>query len=228
MIVMKLIKGFFKLFKSKRCWIIIFSLFLAVIGINFYVNKVSNKYIYSNIENIPTCYTALVLGAHVSNSGVPSDVLKDRLNAALELYNQNKISRFLVSGDHGTVEYDEANSMKNYLIERGIDSADVFMDHAGFDTYNSIVRASMIFKIKDVIIVTQDFHLRRALYIARKKGLDAYGYKADMRKYKSIKYLQFREKIANIKAFFEVLFNRKPHFGGDSIPITGDSRLSYD
>ncbi len=221
-------RKFFLVIKS-RCFI--FSIILGiivVIGINYYVWNYSKRYIYSDIRRVPSCYTALVLGAHVSDSGNPSDILKDRLNTAIELYKNNKISRFLVSGDHGRVVYDEAKAMKDFLIEQGIDSSDIFMDHAGFDTYNSIERAKRIFEITDVIIVTQEFHLNRALYIARKKNLVAYGITADKRLYKSIKYLKFREKIAVLKAFFEVMINREPHFSGDIIPITADSKLSYD
>ena len=99
---------------------------------------------------------------------------------------------------------------------------------SGFDTYNSMVRAKEVFQVRDVIIVTQEFHIDRALFIARKKGLDAWGSIAAMSDKHPLKYLKFRENIANAKAFFEVLINRKPRFLGDKIPITGDSKLSYD
>ncbi len=208
--------------------------FLALAGfvsaylIHNLVQKRSGKYIHSDIRTLPSCYTALILGAKVQADGEPSDFLQDRLDAGLELYQQGKIKRFLLSGDHGRKQYDEVNNMKHYLLERGVDTMDIFLDHAGFDTYNSMVRAKTIFLVDSVIVVTQKFHLSRALYIARAKGLKAFGYPADKRQYRSMKRLKFREFIADIKAWGEVLINRSPHFGGEQIPIRGDSRLSYD
>jgi SanA protein len=193
-----------------------------------YIQKTSQKYIYTSIYQIPSKYTCIVLGAHVGNDGTPSTVLADRLDAALELYRKGKVQRFLLTGDHGRKNYDEVNNMKHYLTEKGVPQRDIFLDHAGFDTYNSMVRAKEIFMVKDAIIVTQEFHLSRAIYIARKKGLDIAGYSAVMKDTHPLKYLKFRESIASLKAFGEVLVNRKPKFGGTKIPITGDSRLSYD
>jgi len=196
--------------------------------INLLIVSKSRGYIYADIQKIPNAYTAIVLGALVSNNGQPSDFLKDRMDVAIELYKNKKIKRFLLSGDHGRVDYDEVNAMKNYLISKGIDTKDIFLDHAGFDTYNSMTRAKEIFRINDAIVVSQEFHLSRAVYLARSKGITAYGIKADKRKYTSIKRLRIREVFANVKAFIEVLINKRPHFSGNQIPITGDSRLSYD
>jgi SanA protein len=109
-----------------------------------------------------------------------------------------------------------------------VDTCDIFLDHAGFDTYNTMVRAKEIFKVKDAIIVTQEFHLPRAIYIARSIGLNAYGIKSDKHKYLSLERLKIRELIANVKAFSAILFHKKPRFLGEQIPITGDSKLSYD
>ena len=118
--------------------------------------------------------------------------------------------------------------MKKFLTNRGVPPQDIFLDHAGFDTYNSIVRAQKIFRVDGVIIVTQKFHLSRAVYLARAKHLDAYGYIADNHTYSSIRHLQIREKLACIKAFFEVYINRKPKYLGEEIPITGDSSKSQE
>ena len=159
---------------------------------------------------------------------MPSNFLQDRLDMALQLYTQKKVKRLLLSGDHGTIGYDEVNNMRNYLLERGVDTRDIFLDHAGFDTYNSIVRAKDIFGVNEMIIVSQEFHLRRALFIAEKKGVNAYGIVADQSNYGSLRYLKNREKLACVKAFFEVLINKNPKFRGEKIPITGDSRKSYD
>ena len=188
----------------------------------------SHKYVYGDVSNVPACYTAIVLGAKVSSEGYPSDFLRDRLDVAIELYERKKITRFLLSGDHGTTSYDEVNSMKTYLLKHGIDTKDIFLDHAGFDTYNSMIRAKEIFQITDAIIVSQEFHLSRAVYIARSKGLEAYGIKADKRNYPSLKRLKFRDLLAKVKAFGEVTLNAKPTYLGSQIPITGDSKLSYD
>jgi SanA protein len=204
------------------------ALLLLVAIANTIIFSKSRQYIYDKATDVPKCYTAIVLGAKVSSQGVPSDFLQDRLDMAMELYHSKKVTRFLLSGDHGQTHYDEVNNMKTYLINHGVDTKDIFLDHAGFDTYNSMVRAKEIFQIKDAIIVTQEFHLSRAIYIARSKGLDAYGMKADKRNYAALKRLKFRELLAKVKAFAEVTINKKPRYLGNQIPITGDSKLSYD
>lgn len=201
---------------------------ILVSVINWHINSYSEDYIYEKTDSIPKCYTALVLGAFVYNNGNPSGILRDRLDKGIELYTKKKINRFLLSGDHGTFKYDEVNNMKEYLLNKGVSTKDIFLDHAGFDTYNSAVRAKEIFNVENVIIVTQEFHLARAVYIARKKGLNAFGAIADKLKYPSLPYLKKREWLARIKAFIEVVTNRDPKFLGPKIPITGDSRLSYD
>jgi len=202
-------------------------LFMVIIS-NVVIVKKSKRYLYDKVSDVPECYTAIVLGAKVSSKGVPSDYLQDRLDMAIELYRNNKITRFLLSGDHGQTSYDEVNNMKAYLIEHGIDTADIFLDHAGFDTYNTMVRARKIFQVEDAIVVSQEFHLPRAVFIARSKGIEAYGIKADKRKYAAIKSLKIREILAKVKAFTEVIINKKPKYLGEQIPITGDSKLSYD
>jgi SanA protein len=201
---------------------------LMVIVANVVVFKKSKRYLYEKVTSVPKCYTAIVLGAKVSSKGIPSDYLQDRLDMAIELYHHKKIKRFLLSGDHGQTSYDEVNNMKAYLIGHGINTVDIFLDHAGFDTYSTMVRARKIFQVKDAIIVTQEFHLQRSVYIARSKGIEAYGIKADKRKYAAMKSLRVREILAKVKAFTEVTINMKPKYLGDQIPITGDSRLSYD
>jgi SanA protein len=208
--------------------IVCLAIFGMVLIVNLRVNWKSNKYIFDNVQQVPECYTAIVLGAFVYKSGNPSNILQDRLDVAIELYKNKKVKRFLLSGDHGQVGYDEVNNMMKYLLDNGVDTVDIFLDHAGFDTYNSMVRAKEIFQVKDAVIVTQEFHLPRAVYIARSKGLNAYGIKADKRNYASINRLKFREIIANMKAFYELLINKNPRYLGEKIPITGDSRLSYD
>lgn len=193
-----------------------------------YFQQISKNYIFSDISKIPSAYTALIPGSLVYGDSSLSLIVRDRVDKAIELYKAGKIKRFLVSGDHGTKKYDEVNCMKKYLKEQGVPEADIFLDHAGFDTYSSIVRAQKVFGVKDMIIISQNYHLDRALYIANKKGLTAYGFIADKRKYPGMGSFKLREYLANVKAFFYVLFNLSPHFLGPEIPITGDSKLSYD
>ena len=201
---------------------------LFIVFVNVHVNAFSRRYICSEMDSVPGYYTGIVLGAHVYQSGVPSNYLQDRLDKAIELYKSGKVKRLLLSGDHGRTNYDEVNTMKQYLLEQGVDTSDIFLDHAGFDTYNTMYRAKEIFEVKEAIIVTQDFHLPRAVYIARKLGLNAYGICADKQKYSSLNYLQKREKFANIKAFLELWIHKKPRFLGEKIPITGDNSKSFD
>ena len=212
----------------KFCFKIFILITVIVFIINYNIRHNSKDYIYTEVKDIPKCYTAIVLGAFVYKSGNPSGILKDRLDKSIELYKKGKISKFLLSGDHGRNEYDEVNNMKDYLSLNGITQKDIFMDHAGFDTYNSIVRAKEIFEVKDAIIVSQQFHLSRAVYIARSKDLNAYGIIADTYEYPALRKLKLREIFANVKAAYEIAVNKRPVFLGDKIPITGNSKLSYD
>lgn len=172
----------------------------------------------------------IIPGAYVYPSGRVSDILKDRLDTAVEVLRDNKDSKILVTGDHGQSSYDEVNGMRKYLEEKGVDTSNIFMDHAGFSTYESIYRAKEIFDVKKAIIVTQDYHLKRAVYIARKKGIDAYGVAADKHIYVDIKKYKVRESLARYKDFFLVnALKTKPKFLGDKIPVmSSDSRLTHD
>lgn len=213
----------------KRVFKIIFCFILIFIIINLYVDRLSKKYIYNDVSDIPKAYTGIVLGAYVWNNSRPSYVLRDRLMAAIKLYNSQKIDKILLSGDNGQKEYDEVNVMKKYLLENGIPENIIFLDHAGFDTYSTMIRAREIFDVKDAIVITQDFHITRSVYLARKNGINAYGYSvpsvSSRRNY--IKRWT-RDKIAVIKAFLNVLTNRKPKYLGPKIPITGDNKKSWD
>ena len=164
----------------------------------------------------------LVLGARVWDNGQPSGILKDRIKTGVDLYKSGASDRLLMSGDHGTDEYDEVNAMKDYAIEQGVSPSVIFMDHAGFSTYESLYRARDIFQIKKVIIVSQTYHLYRALYIARALGLDAYGVSCDTRNYNAYLLFDLRETLARCKDFFYSIFQPLPTYLGDVIPITGD------
>lgn len=214
--------------KFKNIVIILVLISMIVSIIPFYISLRMNKFIISEISQVPKSYTALVPGAMVYGNGNPTPILRDRLRSALELYQKGIVKRILVSGDHGKKYYDEVNGMKKYLLKNGVDSSDLFLDHAGFNTYNTVIRAKKIFNVQNVIITTQKYHLPRALFIARKNKINAYGYISDKRKYPLIRHYKRREYLARIKSFFEVIFFIKPRFLGKKIPITGNSLLSWD
>ena len=160
-----------------------FSIILMILGINFYVRLSSKGDIVNNPDEGKDAI--LVLGAGLRN-GKPSPILKDRLDTAIKLYKDGVSKRIIVSGDHGKKYYDEVNVMKDYLIDNGIDSNNIFMDHAGFSTYDSIYRAKNIFQANDIVIVTQEYHLYRSLYLAKRLGLNAVGVSATLRDYSFI------------------------------------------
>ena len=165
----------------------------------------------------------LVLGCHVR-----SQYLADRLTTAFGLYDMGASPKLLMTGDHGREVYDEVNYMLDKAEEHGIERKDVFTDHAGFSTYESIYRAKEIFGAKRIIIVTQEYHLYRALYLAEKLGIEAYGVSASLHGYGSQDYQDMRESLARMKDFFYALIKPEPTFLGESIPISGDAYPSHD
>ena len=173
----------------KRCLFILIGAFLigvfVVLSINYYVKFSVNKRIVSVNEIREKSDAILVLGAGLRN-GKPSPILKDRLDVAYELYVGGYSDKILVSGDHGSKYYDEVNVMKKYLVDKGVDSNHIFMDHAGFSTYDSVYRAKNIFLADNIIIVTQKYHLYRSLYIASKLDVNALGVSSTLRDRKSV------------------------------------------
>ncbi len=163
----------------------------------------------------------LVLGCGV-NGDTPSKMLSDRLDKALELYGNNAGFKLLMSGDHGRDDYNEVIVMKNYAIDRGVNEEDIFMDHAGFSTYESMYRARDIFETQKIIIVTQDYHLYRAVYNARALGIDAYGVCAEKVNYYGQTQRGLREILARTKDFIGCIFKPEPTYLGDAIPISGN------
>lgn len=180
------------------------------------------------LSEVRQAQAAIVLGAYVFPDGRPSTMVEDRLLAALELYQADKVDKILLSGDHGTTAYDEVNAMRRFLEEKGIPPEDIFMDHAGFDTYDSMYRARDVFQVRSAVVVTQGFHLPRAVWLARRMGLDAEGVVADRWVYDGARYYAAREILARVKAFAEWAVQRKPVFLGPVIPITGDGRATHD
>lgn len=168
----------------------------------------------------------VVLGCLVRSDGSLSDMLRDRLDKAIQLYNNGAAPKLLMSGDHGTDDYDEVNAMKNYAIERGVPSEDVFMDHAGFSTYETVCRAKEVFCADKVLIVTQEYHLYRALYIAKRLGLEAYGVPADLHRYAGQTKRDLREFFARNKDFFMCIFKPAPTYLGEKIPLAGSGDIT--
>ena len=200
---------------------------IIVLGINLFVkNSVKHKIVDEN--SLDKNYDAiLVLGAGLRN-GKPSPVLKDRLDMAYKLYEDGYSEKIIVSGDHGKKYYDEVNVMKNYLLDKGVDSNNIFMDHAGFSTYDSVYRAKEIFLANKIIIVTQQFHLYRSLYIAKQLKLDAVGVSATLRDYSGSVKFEIREILARDKDFVKSIFKPEPKYLGDTISVFGDGNATND
>ena len=202
---------------------------IAILLINRYVktstqNQIIGNNDYSKLEDIDCI---IVLGAGIWGDK-PSPMLEDRLLEAVDLYNNKVSPKIIMSGDHGRKEYDEVNIMKAFAIEQGIPSEDIFMDHAGFSTYESLYRAKEIFEAKKVVIVTQKYHLYRALYIANQLGIEAYGVGSDPRRYVGETYREFREILARNKDFFGCIIKPKPTYLGETIPVYGSGDLTND
>jgi vancomycin permeability regulator SanA len=170
----------------------------------------------------------LVLGCLVRDGGQPSGMLADRLRRGVALYEDGTAPKLLMSGDHGREDYDEVDAMKRYAVDAGIPSEDIFMDHAGFSTYESLYRARDVFQAETVIIVSQDYHLYRALHIAKRLGLEAYGVGADYHTYWGQSIREVREVLARAKDWLVCFFKPQPTYLGDPIPITGNGELTHD
>lgn len=202
---------------------------LLTIFINVYVKSSTEDMIISAEESLDKeTDCILVLGAGVRRDGSPSPMLEDRILTGMDLYNKGVSDRLIMSGDHSTKEYDEVNTMKRYAVDNGIPSEQVFMDHAGISTYDSIYRAKEIFQADKIIIVTQEYHLYRALYTARALGIEAYGVSADIRTYAGQDLRELREKAARVKDFFMAIFKPNPKYLGETIPVSGNGDITND
>ena len=225
--------------RRKRCWwrralILLLCAAVAggglVLGLNAHVKKTAGNRIITQEEaaELAGVDCVLVLGCGVREDGTPSHMLEDRLKQGVALYDLQASPKLLMSGDHGRVEYNEVGTMKEYAVEAGIPSEDVFMDHAGFSTYESLYRAKEIFGVKKLIIVTQEYHLYRALYIAERLGLEAWGVASDYRTYWGQTSREIREILARTKDFVNTVFWPEPTFLGEAIPVSGNGDLTND
>ena len=209
--------------------IVIIVIVIIMLGINLYVristkNQIIKENEYAKLSDIDCI---IILGAGIWENK-PSPMLEDRLLEGINLYQNDVSNKIIMSGDHGRKEYDEVNIMKNYAIKKGIASENIFMDHAGFSTYESIYRAKNIFKAKKVVIVTQKYHLYRALYIANQLGIEACGVGADLRQYVGATYRKVREILARDKDFVKCIFKPEPTYLGDTISVSGNGDITND
>ena len=202
---------------------------LLILFINLLVVITTNKKIISEVDatKLDNIDCILILGAAIKDH-YPSPMLEDRLLQGISLYEQQASPKILVSGDHMNTDYDEVNVMKDYLVGHKIPSQDVFMDHAGISTYDSIYRAKYIFQAKKIIIVNQKYHLYRALYIANSLGIDAYGVPSNQRTYTNQEKREVREINARCKDFFKSMLKISSTYLGEEISLTGNGDLTND
>ena len=184
------------------------------------IEKNSDNLVYNNTSTIPANKAGLLLGTcKTLSNGLPNEYFTNRIRAAVDLYNSGKIQYIIISGDNGKKTYNEPLDMKNELIRLGIPAEKIFLDYAGFRTYDSVIRMNKIFGQKSFTVISQDFHTRRAVYIAKRFDLRAIGYNAkDVNKYYGFKTM-LREKFARVKVFTDLLFNKKPKFLGEKVVI---------
>jgi len=189
-------------------------IFLYIFTENHY-----SKYVYSNIENIPAKRVAIVFGAGVGANNSPSTVLRDRILTAVELYKSRKVEKIIMSGDNSIKEYDEPSVMIAFAIENGIPENSLQPDYAGRRTYDTCFRAKHIFGLNDAILITQNFHLTRALYLCNSIGIDSIGLASDLNEYQGINYMQIRDIYALSLAFIDVEFRKPEVILGEKIEI---------
>ena len=209
--------------------LIITIILIFIIFINFYVinstkNNILEKEKISEKENFDCI---LILGAGIWGNN-PSPMLEDRLIQGISLYKEGIAPKIIMSGDHGKEEYNEVQVMKDYAIKEGVPSEDIFMDHAGFSSYDSIYRAKEIFGAKKILIITQQYHFYRASHIAKKLELEAYGVASNLREYPNQLFREIREIFARNKDFVKCYFKPEPTFLGEKIPITENGDITND
>jgi SanA protein len=200
---------------------------LALLVPNLVITQSAKDYIVQSPEDAPRAQVAIVLGARIWVDGTPMDMLGDRLETGVRLYESGKVDKLLLSGEHYQVPYNQVDSMLQYVLQRGVPEEDVFTDNAGLSTYDTMYRAREVFQVKSALVVTQDFHLSRAVYTARHLGLEAIGVVADLQSYRDEAPNAAREILARVNAVIELhITHPRPAELGEPIPITGDGRAS--
>ena len=218
--------------KKTRILVIILAalavLALIPLTINIIVKTRGGKHITGKVPGDFGADCILVLGCGVRPDGEPSDMLVDRIRTAVALYEEGVAPKLLMSGDHGTEDYDEVNAMKACAVEMGVPPEDVFMDHAGFSTYESIYRAKEVFGVKKCVVVTQKYHLYRTLYLCEAFEIEALGVSASLRNYYAQTKRDVREVVARCKDFCFSIVKPLPKYLGEAIDITGDGNVTND
>jgi SanA protein len=203
------------------------ALVLLVLAANAYIVISTRGDATSAIAALPHAQAAIVPGAQVYPDGTMSSMLADRVRRTVELWEANKVDRILVSGNHGSWRYDEPDAMRRALMRAGVPGHVIFTDHAGFNTRATMVRAKRIFQVSSAIVVTQGFHMDRALYLAKAAGIEVHGLTSDLHGYGQKKLQSgIREIFARVKAIGDEALDSGV-MGGPPIPITGDGRASW-
>ena len=203
--------------------------FFALLTIaNLFIEFYYRNFIYEELQSLPNAYVGLVPGASVQDNK-PSWVLEQRLDAAIQLYFKKKIQKILLSGDNLKKRYRETDVMKNYLLKHNVQAKDIFVDHYGVSTIASLLNAKHIFSVKETIIITQKFHLSRALFISRQLDINAYGWAADgFIKINKQLYNRGREFFARYVVIWDVLFvSKRKDSSKEKLNIKGDGTLSW-
>lgn len=200
---------------------------IAAVSLSVYMVKATEKSIFTadTFQSDEKADCILILGAGVKD-GKPKPMLRDRLLTGIELYKSGAAEKIIMSGDHGRADYDEVNVMRAFALEQGVRAEDIFLDHAGFSTYDSVYRAKNIFGAENIIIVSQKYHLYRALYIAKKLDVKAAGVSADLNPYGGQLKRDIREIIAMDKDFFKCIIKPEAEIMGDKIPLDGDGSIT--
>lgn len=200
---------------------------IAAVSLSVYMVKATEKNIFTadTFKNDEKADCILILGAGVKD-GKPKPMLRDRLLTGIELYKSGAAEKIIMSGDHGRADYDEVNVMRAFALEQGVSAEDIFLDHAGFSTYDSVYRAKNIFGAENIIIVSQKYHLYRALYISEKLDVKAAGVSANLNTYGGQLKRDIREIIARDKDFFKCIVKPEAEIMGDKIPLDGDGSIT--
>lgn len=187
---------------------------------NYKINSFSEEYLYNSTDSIPSCKTAVLLGtSKFMRNGTKNYFFYNRITAAEKLFRSGKIQFIIISGDNSLSYYNEPEDMKKELLKAGIPDSVIYLDYAGFRTFDSMIRAKEIFGQTKLIVVSQQFHNERAIFIARKYGIEAYGYNAeDVDAYNGFK-TKVRELFARVKVFIDVYTNKQPKFLGEKIKV---------
>lgn len=202
-------------------------LMIAIFSLNIYVvNNTKNEIVKEeNVSNIEGVDCILILGAGIWGDK-PSPMLEDRLKEGITLYKKGTTKKIIMSGDHSREDYDEVKIMKEYAESEGVPSEDIFMDHAGFSSYDSVYRAKEIFGVQKMIIVTQKYHLYRSLYIAKKLGIEAYGIESNLRIYPGQVFREIREILARDKDYFKCIMKPEASIMGEKISLDGSGDIT--